>query len=163
MEESERTRKLPLSLVDAIAEAGLFRLWIPRALGGEEVDAITLVEVVEAISRLDGATGWCVMIGGCYGVFGGYLPAQAAREIYGSDARVISGGTFRPFGRAVVVAGGYRVSGRWPLGSGCHHCTWMVGNCGIFEGEQPKRRTDGTPVTRLLFFLGQPRRGRLVL
>src|SRR6516162_7578436 len=125
----------------------------------ERLVAKRLMPFVEAISRLDGATGWCVMIGGCYGVFGGYLPAQAAREIYGSDARVISGGTFRPFGRAAVVDGGYRVSGRWPLGSGCHHCTWMVGNCGIFEGEQPKRRADGTPVTRLLFFLGQPRRG----
>jgi len=113
---------------------------------------MTFVEVIEAISRVDGATGWCVMIGGCYGVFGGYLPAQAAREIYGSDARVISGGTFRPFGRAVVVDGGYRVSGRWPLGSGCHHCTWMVGNSVIFDGEQPKQRADGTPVTRLLFF-----------
>jgi alkylation response protein AidB-like acyl-CoA dehydrogenase len=151
-EEGERTRKLPLSLVDAIAKAGLFRLLIPRALGGEEVDAMTFVEVIEAISRVDGATGWCVMIGGCYGVFGGYLPAQAAREIYGSDERVISGGTFRPFGRAVVADGGYRVSGRWPLGSGCHHCTWMVGNSVIFDGEQPKQRTDGTPVTRLLFF-----------
>jgi indole-3-acetate monooxygenase len=151
-EEGERTRRLPLPLVEAIAQAGLFRLWIPRAFGGEEMDAMTFVEVVEAISRVDGSTGWCLMIGGCYGVFGGYLPAQAAREIYGSDARVISGGTFRPFGRAVPVDGGFRVTGRWPLGSGCHHCTWIVGNCVIFDGEQPKQRADGTPSTRLLFF-----------
>ena len=81
VEESERTRRLPSSLVDALAQVGMFRLLIPRALGGEEVDAMTFVEVIEAISRVDGATGWCVMIGGCYGVFGGYLPAQAAREI----------------------------------------------------------------------------------
>jgi indole-3-acetate monooxygenase len=151
-EESERERRLSTPLVDALVEAGLFRLWIPRAFGGEEVDAVTFVEVVEATSRVDGATGWCVMIGGCYGAFGGYLPAEGAREIYGSDARVVSGGAFRPFGEAIVVDGGYRVSGQWPLGSGCHHCTWMVGGCRIVDGDKPRLRADGTQVTRLLFF-----------
>jgi indole-3-acetate monooxygenase len=151
-EESERTRRLSQPLVDALAEAGLFRLWIPRSLGGEEADAITLVEVVEAISRVDGVAGWCVMIGGCYGAFGGYLTAKAAREIYGSDLRVVSGGAFRPFGEAIVADGGYRVTGRWPLGSGCHHCTWMVGGCRIVDGNKPRLRVDGTPMTRLLFF-----------
>src|SRR5215813_6463312 len=104
--EIEQTRRLPLSLVDTIARAGLFRLWIPRALGGEETDPMTLVRVVEEISRADGAAGWCVAIGGEYGVFGGYLPPDAAREIYGSDPLVITGGALRPFGTAVVVDGG---------------------------------------------------------
>jgi len=97
----------------------LFRLWIPRTLGGEETDPMTLVRVVEEISRADGATGWCVAIGGEYGVFGGYLSPDAAREIFGSDPHVRTAGALRPFGTAVAVDGGYRVAGRWPLGSGC--------------------------------------------
>jgi alkylation response protein AidB-like acyl-CoA dehydrogenase len=151
-EEIEQSRRLPSALVDAIARAGLFRLWIPRALGGEESDPAILVRAVEEVSRADGAAGWCLAIGGELGAFGGYLPAEAAREIYGSDPLVRTAGAFRPFGNAAVVEGGYRVTGRWPLGSGCQHSQWIVGGCRILDGDRPRLRPDGTPVVRILFF-----------
>src|SRR5271170_5695873 len=81
-EESERARRLSLPVVDAMAQAGLFRLWIPRALGGEETDPLTFFRVVEEVSKADGAAGWCVALCGGNNVFAGYLPADAAREIY---------------------------------------------------------------------------------
>ena len=133
-EEIERSRRLPLPLVDAMAQAGLFHLWVPRALDGEEADPMTLVGVVEEISRADGSVGWCVAIGGGSGVFGGYLPSASAGEIYGGDPNVRMAGSFRPFGEAMVVDGGYRVTGRWPLGSGCQHSPWIVGSCRILDG-----------------------------
>jgi alkylation response protein AidB-like acyl-CoA dehydrogenase len=153
--EIERSRRLPLPLVENMARAGLFRLWIPRALGGEETDPMTLVRVVEEISLADGAAGWCVALNGEYGVFGGYLPADTAREIYGRDPNVRTAGAFRASGNARVVEGGYRVTGRWQLGSGCQHSTWLVGGCRIMDGTEPRLRPDGTPVTRILFFPAQ--------
>ena len=63
-EDIEQSRRLPLALFEAITQAGLFRLWIPLSLGGEETDPMTLVRVVEEVSRADGAAGWCVAIGG---------------------------------------------------------------------------------------------------
>ncbi len=151
-QEIEQTRRLPMALVEAMAQTGLFRLWIPRTLGGEETDPMTLVRVVEEVSRADGAVGWCMAIGGEYGALGGYLPADAAREIYGSDPHVRTAGAFRPFGNAVAVDGGYRVTGRWPLGSGCQHSAWIVGGCRILDGDRPRCMPDGTPITRILFF-----------
>jgi alkylation response protein AidB-like acyl-CoA dehydrogenase len=151
-DDIERSRRLPLPLVDAMAQAGLFRLWIPRSLGGEETDPTTLVRVVEEVSRADGAAGWCLGIGGTYGAFGGYLSADAAHEIYGSDPLVRTAGALRPFGNAVVVDGGYRVTGRWPLGSGCQHSGWIVGGCRILDGDQPRLLPNGTPLMRVLFF-----------
>ena len=74
------------------------------------------------------------------------------REIFGSDPHVRTAGALRPFGTAVVVDGGYRVTGRWPLGSGCQHSAWIVGGCRILDGAEPRVRADGTPITRLLFF-----------
>jgi len=149
--EIEQSRRLPQPLVENIAKAGLFRLWVPRSIGGEETDPMTLVRVVEEVSRADGATGWCVALGGEYGVFGGYLPADAAREIYGSDPNVITAGALRPAGIATVVDGGYRVSGRWQLGSGCQHSKWLVCGCRIMDGKEARLRPDGAPMTRFLF------------
>ena len=150
--EIEQSRRLPLPLVENMAKAGLFRLWVPRAIGGEETDPMTLVRVVEEISRADGATGWCMALGAEYGVFGGYLPRDAAREIYGSDPNVRTAGAFRAAGNAIVVEGGYRVTGRWQLGSGCQHSKWLVGGCRIMDGNEQRLRPDGAPVTRILFF-----------
>jgi alkylation response protein AidB-like acyl-CoA dehydrogenase len=113
---------------------------------------MTLARVVEEVSRVDGAAGWCMAIGGESGALAGYLPAEAAREIYGRDPHVRTAGVFRPVGDAVVEDGGYRVTGRWSLGSGCQHSSWIVGGCRILDGAQPRLRPDGSPVTRILFF-----------
>jgi alkylation response protein AidB-like acyl-CoA dehydrogenase len=151
-EEIEQSRRLPPSLVEAMGQAGLFRLWIPRALGGEETDPLTFVRVIEEISKADGSAGWCVALCGGNNVFAGYLPAEAAREIYGNDPDVRTAGAFRPSGNARVVDGGYRVTGQWPLASGCQHSSWIVGGCRILDGDQPRLSPDGAPITRILFF-----------
>ena len=132
-EEIEQSRRLPLPLVEAMAQAGLFRLWIPRALGGEEADPMTLVRVVEEVSRADGAAGWCMAIGGEYGAFGGYLPADAAREIYGSDPHVRTAGRPEmPSSNMVAIA--LPADGHWPVvvsippGSSAAAGSWTVSN-----------------------------------
>ncbi len=112
-EEGERCHRLPLPLVEAMARAGLFRLWIPQALGGSEVDPINFLRVVETVSMVDGSAGWCQMIAGSLSAFGGYLPMAGAQEIFGCDPLTALSGSFSPFGQAVVAPGGYRVTGRW--------------------------------------------------
>ena len=113
---------------------------------------MTFVRVVEEVSRADGATGWCLALIGEYGVFSGYLPPETAHEIDGSDQNVRTAGQLRAAGEARVVDGGYRVTGRWQLGSGCQHANWIVGGCRIMDGAEPRLRADGTPFSRILFF-----------
>src|SRR5437879_12769357 len=93
-----------------------------------------------------------MVISDVYGAYFGYLKKESALEIYGSDPLVRAAGGLRPSGNAMVVDGGYRVTGRWPLGSGCQHSAWIVGGCRILDGDQPRLTADGTPVTRILFF-----------
>src|SRR5436190_22548096 len=58
----EREGGLPPELVRALTESGIFRMLVPKALGGGEVDPVTYSDVLEILSRADGSTGWCGMI-----------------------------------------------------------------------------------------------------
>jgi alkylation response protein AidB-like acyl-CoA dehydrogenase len=118
-----------------LAAVGLFRLWLPAALGGPELSALAFMDVVEEAAALDGAIGWPVGNGGGMGRIGAFLPVNSAREIFADpDAFVVSG--TGGVGRAVPVVGGYRVTGRWPFGSGAPHATWFSPLCAVEEAGQ---------------------------
>ncbi|MBV9932798.1 MAG: acyl-CoA dehydrogenase family protein [Actinobacteria bacterium] len=136
--EIEELRRLPPDIAKQLADAGLFRLCLPKELDGREAHPAELVRVFEALSRGDAAAGWCLMIGATTGVGAGYLPADEARTIYG-PADAITGGVYAPRGKAVAVDGGYRVTGRWQWGSGSQHSTWLMLGA-LVEGDPPAVR-----------------------
>jgi indole-3-acetate monooxygenase len=127
--------RLPDGLHRRLASAGLFRLWLPAALGGPELSALDFMDVVEEAAVLDGTIGWLVGNGGGMGRVGAYLPLASAQEIFDDPAAFVVSGT-GGVGPAVPVEGGYRVSGRWPFGSGAPHATWFSPVCEIEEDGQ---------------------------
>jgi alkylation response protein AidB-like acyl-CoA dehydrogenase len=149
-DDAERRRRLALPVVRALTDAGIFRMCVPLALGGLEVSPLTFYRVVEAVARFDGSTGWCTFIGGSDGLVGAYLAPQTAEDLFGRDPRVILAGSVAPVGTATVVAGGYRVSGRWPYASGCQHCTWVFGGCHVLDGDQLRLTATGVPEVRMV-------------
>jgi alkylation response protein AidB-like acyl-CoA dehydrogenase len=124
--------RLPDDLYRSLAAIGLFRLWLPDALGGPELSALDFMDVVEEASALDGTIGWLVSNGGGMGRVGAYLPVDCAREIFADPEAFVVSGT-GGVGRAVPVSGGYRVTGRWPFGSGAPHATWFSPVCEVEE------------------------------
>jgi alkylation response protein AidB-like acyl-CoA dehydrogenase len=148
----DRTRAIPATVVDALRDARVFHMLAPRAVGGAETDPLTFLRVVEEVSYADGSAGWCTMIGGSYGIFGGMLPPEGAREIFG-DPATISAGNFRPDeGVAEGVDGGYRVSGRWELASGSSHAGWYIAGAMLVHEGTPLIGADGRPLMREFFF-----------
>ncbi|GAA0944859.1 acyl-CoA dehydrogenase family protein [Pseudonocardia zijingensis] len=125
---SAAQRRLPDELARSMAEAGLFALLVPRALGGLELDPLAAADVVEAASRVDGSAGWAIMIGAQSAWFAAFLPPQVAAQVVGRPAATLAG-VLRPGGRAVRVDGGYRVSGRWGFASGCTYADHLYGTC----------------------------------
>src|SRR5438067_10462722 len=148
----EHDRRLPLDLVRALTDAGVFRMCVPRSCAGGEADPATMIRVLETIAGADGSAGWSAMIGATSGVAAAYLPIDAAREIYGERQDVVTGGVFAPSGRANAVDGGYRVTGRWPFASGCEHCAWLMGGSVVVENGAPRLLPSGMPDSRLMLF-----------
>ncbi len=144
----DRDRALSVPLVEALVDAGLFRLWTPRRLGGAELDPVSGLRVIAAVAALDGSVGWNVMVASAHGFLAGRLPARAAREVFG-DRRAVVAGQLEPGGIAEVVRGGYRVSGTWRFASGCRHATWLLAHCVV--AERARGRAGARPATRLVF------------
>ena len=147
----ERERQLPRSLVETLRSRGFFSLWLAKDFGGPELSLPDFVRVVEAVARYDGSVGWCVSVAATYSLFSGFLPEAVARRIFVEDRSAVAGNLV-PLGRAEVVEGGYRVSGRWPYGSGITHSEWVLGNCVVHDGDAPRQGTDGTFETTVAFF-----------
>jgi alkylation response protein AidB-like acyl-CoA dehydrogenase len=70
-EEAERLRHLPPALADVLADAGLYRLYLPRAVGGLELAPAIAFEVIEVLSKADGSVGWCLMNANAVALGGG--------------------------------------------------------------------------------------------
>jgi indole-3-acetate monooxygenase len=144
-DRGEQQRHLADPIVDALNHAGLYRMLMPLELGGLNVEPPTFFQVVEALARIDGSTGWCTFINGGAPISAMFLRDDAAEAIFGSRDRTIMSGTVFPFGRAVPCSGGYRVSQHGVYASGCWHATWHLAFCNIYEdgATEPRRGLRG--------------------
>ena len=126
--KGEEDRRIADESIDALVEAGLFKITVPRRFGGHEVDIRTKLEVSAAVAEGDGATGWVLaLINVCHWLVGLYRD-QAQQDIFGADPDARVCGVLAPSVETRREDGGLVVSGRWPWASGSLHATWgLVG------------------------------------
>jgi alkylation response protein AidB-like acyl-CoA dehydrogenase len=131
------------ALTDAVVEefhrTGLISMWVPRSLGGAELDPVSSLEVIEQISYADPSAGWVLMAAAlATGTGAAYLQDSAVNELYGGDRLpVIAGQGTRP-GNAVPQDGGFLLSGSWSFGSGLLHSS-HTHSLAIIEGTREAR------------------------
>jgi indole-3-acetate monooxygenase len=150
--EIERCRELPERIVEALIAHGLFRLLLPRSLGGAELPPASFVQVIEEVAKRDASTAWCLgQANGCT-MTAAFLDPDVAREIFGSERSIVAWGPPGP-AEARTVPGGYRLTGNWSFASGSHHATWLGAHVAILaEDGTACLRPDGGPVMRTLLF-----------
>jgi indole-3-acetate monooxygenase len=149
-DEIETGRRIPQSIATAMRETGIFGMVMPRAWGGPELDPLTQIRVIEALAMADGSVGWCAMIGCDSGYITAFLDQGVARAMY-PDLLVATGAAATTTGKARRVPGGYRVDGRFPFVSGCHHWEWAWLGCTIFVDGAQRVDGNGVPETRQCF------------
>ncbi|HXR13404.1 MAG TPA: acyl-CoA dehydrogenase family protein [Solirubrobacteraceae bacterium] len=133
-------------LVEAFHDSGLWAMWMPRELGGFELEPVPSLEVLEHISYGDASAGWVLMAAAlATGVDGAYIGDEAVAQLYGPGRlRVHSGAGTQP-GRAVATDGGYTIAGNWRFASGIKHSA-VLHTAAIVEGANEPPRIFVTPV-----------------
>jgi alkylation response protein AidB-like acyl-CoA dehydrogenase len=142
---AERNRRLAQPVIAAMREAGLFRMFTPRSLGGLELDPVTVARVAEEVATFDPAAAWALQAGNTGAWWAARLPDAGAAEVFGGNPDALIAASFSPPHRAEEVTGGYRFTGRGPLASTIHESPWVFMSGLVFDGAA-LRMTPAGPV-----------------
>lgn len=150
---TDAARELPPEALEAMHAAGLFRLLLPRSVGGRELDPLTYNQVVETIATGDASAAWCMNQNSGCSMSAAYLAPDVAWKIFGADRRGVLAWGQAPGTKAIAVPGGWRVTGKWLFASGSRHATWLGAHVQtVAEDGTPFLTEDGKPVDRTMLF-----------
>jgi 3-hydroxy-9,10-secoandrosta-1,3,5(10)-triene-9,17-dione monooxygenase len=127
--ESDRNRRASEENIQAIADAGLFKLMVPRRYGGFEGTIRSYLEVSSALAEACGGTAWvAALINGC-AWFTGLYPKRAQDDVFGANPEARVAAVFAPATQVRRVDGGLVMSGKWYFASGSLHSQWAILGC----------------------------------
>ncbi len=144
-QEIDEARCLPRDLAEELSKTGIFRLGVPRSMGGLEAKPADIMRAIEMVSTADGSAGWCAMIGISGNLVAGYMNEPGAREVF-ADPVTPTAGIAAPSGAAVRSDHGVRVNGRWSYASGITHCKWTWAGCLVMENGKPRMTPHGPEI-----------------
>lgn len=126
--QTENLRRMHPDNMRDLSRAGVFRLTMPLDRGGYQADERIVAEALAQIARGCPSTSWICTIMLAVNVLPALLGDEAAEEIYATpDLKMTA--TVAPTGTAVLVDGGYRVTGRWIWNTGGIHSNWFAPAC----------------------------------
>ena len=149
-EETESSRRLAPAIVEKLSSLELFRMGLPKSLGGWEDNPVETLKVYELLASAEASVAWIVWNNHLATTFGRYLDEDSMNEVYNNPSHVFANSA-RPEGIAEIVPGGYMVSGQWTLVSGCELADWFVLRCLVTSEDSPK--TLGPGANLKLFFI----------
>src|SRR5579862_4598620 len=140
---AERARRVPPDSLDALSEAGVFRMMAPIKYGGIQATFETQCDVLAEVARGCPSTSWVATIYSAMTWLAAGFPDEAQDEVLSADPRI--SGVFSPTGTATPHDGGFLVNGRWPFNTGCHGAQWTV-----IVAVQPAESGPGLPMCLLV-------------
>ena len=134
--EFEQARRLPADVSDAMAKAGIYRMFVPQSLGGSETSPLVSSQVFETLAQGDAACGWVAFIAATSGSSLARIETSAAKQMFASPQTMLAG-VFAPNGRAVKSGEDYILNGQWQWGSGTQNADWVLAGSMVIDPEQP--------------------------
>lgn len=114
--------------VEAMKKARLYRMLVPKTIGGIEAEPCRILEVIEEISYAYGSAGWCLLNSVFYSAIVNIFATKAVATEVLANRDVVIAGQLAPKGIAIPEADGYRLSGNYTFGSGISQADYLL--CG---------------------------------
>ena len=149
-ENTETCRKIAPAVIQKLSALSLFRMGLPKSLGGWEGNPVETLKVYETLASAEASVAWITWNNHLACTFGRFLDETSMQEIYSNPSHVYANSA-RPEGVAQTVDNGYMVSGRWTLVSGCELADWFVLRCLVVSEGSPT--TLGPGANLKLFFI----------
>jgi indole-3-acetate monooxygenase len=151
-DEIEKNRETSEPVVAAMVERGIFKMLLPKSIGGGELDPLTYTAVLEILAAADGSTAWSLGQNSGCSMIAPYLSHEMAAEVFGGARGILAWGPELPgAGNCVATDGGYKVTGRWGFATGSRHASWLGAHCPVLEpGGTPRLGAKGRPVVRTI-------------
>jgi alkylation response protein AidB-like acyl-CoA dehydrogenase len=140
----ESNRRLSQQTLQILRKNQLDRLFLPKSLGGVEMDPVSVAKLVEAVSSYNTAAGWTMMVANVSSWWCWRLPDEGVEIIFGSGIDTLIAGAFHPPMACKKETGGFRINGRTPLCSNVHEADWIFVTAIVMEGDRPVMH-DGIP------------------
>jgi len=140
---------LPDATVQAMHEAGFFRIMQPARYGGFEMDPEVFFKVQMILAEGCMSTAWVLGVVAIHNWQLGLFDDQAQQDVWGDDDSTLISSSYMPVGKVEHVEGGYKLSGHWGFSSGSKHCTWAFLGGMVppkNDGEAPDYRTFLVPL-----------------
>lgn len=124
--QGEADRRVVEESIQALTDAGLFKISVPKRYGGYETSLRTMLDVSAEVAEADGGTAWVVTLINVCNWMVGLMPQQAQDDVFGADPDAKVSGVLAPTAQTRKVDGGWRVTGKWYYNSGSWHATWAA-------------------------------------
>lgn len=139
--KSDESGRLTDRTVEIMRASGGIRLLQAQDLGGFEEHPNVFMNWAMAVGEYHPSAGWVAGVVGVHPWEISVMDPRLQQEVYGEDPDTWTASPYAPFGRAVPVPGGFRLTGRWPYSTGTDHSDWVIlGGMVVGEDGQP-----GTP------------------
>src|SRR5262245_11145322 len=146
---TENNRRIAEPIVNAIRKSDLCRMLLDTGASPQYTPEEWL-SVLETLASAEASVSWLIWNNTLPCFWARFLDDGGRSRVFGDSSRLFAGST-RPTGKAVTSQGGFRLSGRWSLVSGCELADYVHLISLVHEDGVPRMLAPGQPDLRVLF------------
>jgi len=126
-------QRAPAETIAEYRAAGILRILQPRRFGGRQGRFSLFSRIVEELTYGCASSAWVYAVLAEHQWIIAAYPEAAQIDVWGDDPDAVAASSLAPRAAAKPVAGGWRLSGRFPFSSGCDYAQWAI--IGAFLGQ----------------------------